>query len=140
MFPLLLLTFLSFPALFMMHWGRTYGTEPLRTVTAYRAYFFTIEISTFDALEYFVIAFSLSLFINILGALFGYLVGKKLKIQFFHHKRWNTLWGLVGIVCIILGAGISFYLIGFGILLLETIILSRLLGPFPWIQISSKMK
>jgi len=91
--------------------------------------------------------------IKILGVFFGYLIGKKLKIQFFHHKLWNPFWGLLGIGCIVLGAGelffgllgiihprmICIYPIGFGILLLETITVSKLLGPFPWIITSSKM-
>lgn len=146
-FPLLLLTNLSWPALFAIWWGRSYGTEPLRYITIFYIHFFTIEITIYNALEYFIIAFSLSLSIEILGALFGYLIGKKLKIQFFHHKLWNTLWGFAGIGCIVLGAGelfldllgiinplTSISLIGFGMLLLGTILVSRLLGPFPWIR------
>lgn len=133
-FPLLLLTCFSWPALFTWHWGRSYGAETLRYIDVYGMNFFTIHITTHNAYEYFLIAFLLSCFVNILGVLFGYLIGKKLEIQLFHHKWWNTLWGLVGIGCIVLGVGKSFFLTGFGILLLETIILSRLLGPFPWIQ------
>ena len=133
-FPLFMLASFSWPAIFIMHWGRTYGTEPLRTATLYGIDFFTIDISTFNAYEYFLIAFLLSCFVTILGALFGYLIGKKLEIQLFHHKWWNAHWGLVGIGCIVLGVGKSFFLTGFGILLLETIIVSKLLGPFPWIR------
>jgi len=139
-FPLFMLSFFSWPAIFTQHWGRTYGIEPLRTATLYGISFFIIDISTFNAYEYLLFAFLLSCFVNILGVLFGYLIGKKLEIQLFHHKLWNSFWGFVGIGCIVLGVGISFFLIGFGILLLETIILSRLLGPFPWIITSTKMK
>jgi hypothetical protein len=139
-FPLLLLTSLSWPAIFSWHWGRSYGAETLRYINVYGINFFTIHITTHNTYEYFLFAFLLSCFVNILGALFGYLIGKKLEIHLFHHKLWNSFWGLVGIGCIVLGVGISFFLMGFGILLLETIIVSRLLGPFPWIITSRKMK
>ncbi len=153
LFPLLLLSFLSWPAQFVGWWGRDYSTDPFRRITTFQIYFFTKEITTFNVLEYHIIAFLLSLSIQILGALFGYLVGKKLKIQLFHHKLWNTFWGIVGSGCIVLGAGellidllgiinplTSLHLIGFGMLLLGTIFVSKLLEPFPWIRISTKMK
>ncbi len=141
-FPLLLIFVLSWPALFTWHWGRSYGAETVLYIDVYNIYFFTMNITTYNEYEYRLIAFLLSCFVNILGALFGYLIGKKLKIQFFHHKLWNPFWGLVGSGCIILAVeemfigllgtlnplGITFYLLGFGILLLETITVSKILG------------
>jgi len=97
-FPLLSLTSHSWPAIFGWHWGRSYGAETVRYIDVYGIHLFTIDIITHNKYEYFLIAFLLSFFVNILGALFGYLIGKKLEIQLFHHKRWNTLWDLLELV------------------------------------------
>ena len=64
-FPLLLLTNFSWPAFFGIWWGRTYGAETLRYITVYGINFFTIEITTYVALEYSIIAFLLSLYQNL---------------------------------------------------------------------------
>jgi hypothetical protein len=92
--------------------------------------------------EFFVTAFSLSLLVNVSGALVGYWIGKKHRIQLFDSKWWRIFWGLVGVTLV---AGIAvpvlsvpgltyaidwrlgYALIGLGIILLETI-------SFPWLM------
>jgi hypothetical protein len=138
LFPFLFLTFLSWPAIF--YFGL--GTQSI--------HFLTMDISPFDRREYVIIAFSLSIFVNILGALLGYLMHvfiKKLSIQFPTSRWWKILWISVGIVCVVPYLGglfvpqlsnvfhplmpwnsfTSIYLLGFGFILLDTIILSELL-------------
>ncbi len=136
-FPFLLLTFFSWPALFIQG----------GSLSIFEIHFPMVNISTLDAHEYSVMAFSLSVFVNILGALLGYLIFKKLRIQFPSSRWWKILWTSVGIICIVpYLAGLlvpqsrnvlhpfmpwnSFtpiYLLGFGFILLDTIILSELL-------------
>lgn len=145
-FPFLFLAFLSWPAIFV---------GGIRTridgyVRPRWIYFLTLNISTYDTLEYIIIAFSVSIFVNILGALLGYLIHasiKKLRIQFPSDRWWKILWISVGIVCVVPYLGglfvpqlmnafqpfipwnsfTSIYLLGFGFILLDTIILSELL-------------
>jgi hypothetical protein len=143
-------TFLSWPALF--------GVDPfyriieyipetdewdIQHATYHETFFLTTKIATFDWHEFFVTAFSLSLFVNVLGALVGYWVGKKHRIQLFGSAWWKVLWGFVG-VTLILGIAVPVYsvpgltyaidwhvgytLIGFGIILLETILFSWQIG------------
>jgi len=141
-------TFLSWPALFMVdpfHRIIEYIPETdewdIQHATNHETLFLTTKIATLDWQEFFVTAFSLSLFVNVLGALVGYWIGKKHRIQFFRSKRWKTCWGLVGVILI---AGIAvpvlsvpgltyaidwrlgYTLIGLGIILLETIFFSWL--------------
>ncbi len=105
------------------------GSEAFRQRDIYWIYhrgvsFLTVEIAstpkyeirngaliTHDLLwgEQFPIAFTLFLAFNILGALLGYWIGKKYKMEFFSTKRWLALCGLVG-VCI-LPLGFVFYAI-----------------------------
>jgi len=128
LFPILLLTFFSWPALFIQG-----VLDPV-----FGIHFPMVNISALDAHEYYVMAFSLSLFVNILGALLGYLIFKKLRIQFLSSRWWKILWTSVGIICIVPYLGglhpfmpwnsfNSIYLLGFGFILLDTIILSELL-------------
>jgi len=93
--------------------------------------------------EYLATAFLWSLFVNVLSAFVGFWVGKKHRIQLFGSKWWKVLWGFVGVtltvgtvVSVYLGPSftyaidwhVGFTLIGFGIILLETIFLSWLIG------------
>ena len=142
-FPFLLLTF--FLARYILFFG--WMGEPGRYS---EIHFLTIRISTFDTLEYVVIAFSLYLSVNILGALLGYLIHasiKKLKIQFPSNRWWKIFWISVRIICVVPYMGglfvsqlmnafhpfmpwnsfTSIYLLGFGFIFLDTIILSELL-------------
>jgi len=50
--------------------------------------------------EHFPIAFTVFLIFNIFGALLGYWIGKKYKIEFFSTNSWLALCGLVG-VCLL---------------------------------------
>jgi len=84
------------------------------------------------------VPFPFFLFVNILGALLGYWIGTKYRIQFFNSKWWKVLWGLIGIISVGLGfvfGVLPFYgedfgvaLFGFGVSLLETTILSYLMN------------
>jgi len=107
----------------------------------YGALFLTIAFETSNRGEYLATAFSWSLFVNVLGAFVGFWIGKKHRIQLFGGKWWKIFWGLVGVTLI---AGIvipvlsvpdltyaidwhiAYTLIGFGIILLETIFFSGL--------------
>jgi hypothetical protein len=142
LFPFLFLTFLSWPAIFYSGLGDYVRPRWIN--------FLTLNISTSDTLEYVIIAFSVSIFVNILGALLGYLIYasiKKLRIQFPSNRWWKILWISVGIICVVPYLGglfvpqlmnvfyplmpwnsfTSIYLLGFGFILLDTIILSELL-------------
>jgi len=140
--------FLSWPALFMVdpfHRIIEYIPETdewdIQHATYHETFFLTAKITTLDWQNFLVMAFSLSLLVNVLGALVGYWVGKKHSIQLFGSKRWRIFWGLVGVTLIAgivvpllsvpnLGYAIDYHLgytlIGFGILLLETIFFSEL--------------
>jgi hypothetical protein len=146
-------TFLSWPALFMVdpfHRIREYIPETdewdIQHATYHETFFLTTKIATLDWQKFFVTAFSLSLLVNVSSALVGYWVGKKHRIQLFDSKWWRIFWGLVGVTLI---AGIvvpvlsvpdltyaidwhiGYTLIGFGIILLETI-------SFPWLMCARK--
>jgi hypothetical protein len=141
-------TFLSWPALFMVDpFYRIIEYVPetdewdIQHATYHETFFLTTKIVTLDWQEFFFTAFSLSLLVNVSGALVGYWVGKKHRIQFFHSKWWRIFWGLVGVALIagivvpvlavpdlayVIGWHLGYTLIGFGIILLETISLSWL--------------
>ncbi len=106
--------------------------------------FLTIDITSipteaaFFHLPRLIPAFPLFLTFNILGALLGYWIGTKHRLQFFSSKRWKFLWGVVGIASIglgfVLGAMRFIWedpgsvLFVFGIVVFETMILSYLLN------------
>jgi len=111
-------------------------------VRYYGALFLTLYFETSNRGEYLATAFSWSLFVNVLGAFVGFWVGKKHRIQLFGSKWWKVLWGFVGVtltlgivVSVYLGPSftyaidwhVGFTLIGFGIILLETIFFSWLI-------------
>ena len=131
-------TFLSWPAYswvssekifdenFIPHWVKHRGIRFLAVSVEY-------DLRT---------TFSFFLFVNILGALLGYWIGKKHRIQLLNRKWWPV----IGVVCagfwftpFILPSYLWlypvgrflgyawFYLPGFGIILLETILLSLLM-------------
>ena len=142
-------TFLSWPALFMVdpfyriiEYIPETDTWDVEYATYHEAYIPAMKVVTLDWHEFFVIAFSLSLLVNFLGASLGYWIGKKHRIQLFGGKWWKIFWGLVGgtliasIVVPVLSVPdltyaidwhIAYTLIGFGIVLLETIFLSGLI-------------
>ena len=114
--------------------------EPVYWVEVHRIRFFTVDITSSPSMVGLINMQSISIFsffllVNILGALLGYWIGKRRRIPHFS-SMWSTVFGLVsvglGSVLIIIGAGhfigenIGMTLFGFGILLLETIILSKL--------------
>ncbi len=142
--------FLSWPALFAVDpFYRVIEYIPeidewnIEHATYHEVYFPRMKVVTLYWHEFFVIAFSLSLFVNVLGASVGYWIGKKHRIQFFGSKCWKVLWGFVG-VTLVAGVAmlllfvpgltyaidwhIGYTLIGFGIILLETIFFSFLHG------------
>ena len=96
-----------------------------------------------SALEESIIAFQFFLLVNILGALLGYLIGKKHR---FSGDGWIILWGFAGIVCL----GVSLILVrppkragmvllGSGIISLETIIFSWLIEYYARARVASLM-
>lgn len=122
-------TFLSFP--FYAY------SESVVWVRNVRIRFLTLDLT--NPLPYdlgtLLVAFPFFLLVNVLGALLGYWIGKKLKIQFFGSRLWTIVFGFIGIYSV----GLSFLLaefgaigeiawvtfFGFGIFLLEAIFLSK---------------
>jgi hypothetical protein len=97
-------TFLSFPFY-------AYG-ESIVWIRNVRIRFLTIDLTnplSFD-LGTLLVAFPLFLLVNISGALLGYWMGKKLKMEFLGSGLWIVFFGSVGISSI----GLSFLLAGFG--------------------------
>ena len=155
-FPLTFLIWITFPVTFLS-WPALFGVDPFYRIIEYipetdewnieyatyhEAFFLTMKVGTLDWHEFFVIAFSLSLFVNVLGASLGYWIGKKHRIQFFGSEWWRIFWGLVGGTLIVgivvpvlsvpgliyaISGRVAFTLIGFGIILLETIFFSWLI-------------
>jgi hypothetical protein len=155
-FPLTFLIGITFPVTFLS-WPALFAVDPFHRIIEYipethewniehatyhEAIFLTMKVETLDWHEFFVIAFSLSLFVNVLGASLGYWIGKKHRIQFFGSEWWRIFWGLVGGTLIVgivvpvlsvpdiayaISWRVGFTLIGFGIILLETIFLSWLI-------------
>jgi hypothetical protein len=135
-------TFLSWPAIFGVNTYRVWENDFFHSGYSYSGGIpLAITFETTNRYEYLVIAFSLSLFVNILGALLGYWIGwisKEHRIEFLGSKWWKILWEIVGIVCVGLSLAPFFvpylwkvisppYLFGFGIILLETILFSGLI-------------
>jgi hypothetical protein len=140
-FPLYLFSFLAWPATFLIDFLYRPQVGSMHVEPKYTILFLTGQFETLSWDEYFAVAFSLSLFVNVLGALVGYWVGKKHRIQLFGSKRWKTFWGLVG-VTLIMAPFLSLFsapdlvyansdvwgtLFGFGIILLETTFFSWLI-------------
>ncbi len=122
-------TFLSFP--FYAY------SESVAWIRNVRIRFLTIDLMNplpFD-LGTLLVAFPFFLLVNVLGALLGYWMGKKLVMEFFGGRLWTVFFGFVGISSI----GLSFLLaglgdigeiawatfFGFGTFLLEAIFLSK---------------
>ena len=138
-FPLLLFSFLAWPAIFFD------GGLSLHDEHTYIIFFLTGQFETSNWGGYFAYAFSLSLLLNILGALlgvlFGYWIGKKHKLQFVCSKLWKPFCFFVGVTMIVsafvLGYSVPstvtvywrfwWLYIGFGIILLETIFVQWLI-------------
>jgi len=83
------------------------------------------------------VSFLFFLLVNILGALLGYWIGKRHRIQYSGGRRWIVLVGIVILgLCFVpfnwdpIGWRVSYVLFGFGVFLLETTILSYLLNKF----------
>lgn len=95
------------------------------------------------SLEQNIIISSFFLFVNFLGALVGYCVGKKHRSS---DEGWIVLWGFAGVVCvgasfIIMGVleRVGIVLFGFGIILLETILFSQLIEIFVRARVATQM-
>ncbi len=97
-------SFLSFPFY-------AYG-ESVAWIRNVRIHFLTIDLT--NPLPYDLgtrlVAFPFFLLVNVLGALLGYWMGKKLKMELFDSGLWTVFFGLVGISSM----GLSFLLAGFG--------------------------
>lgn len=101
--------------------------------------FLTTDITSTPSWKYgiheFFFFFSFFLLVNVLGALLGYQISKKHRIQF--GDEWKVLGGFAGVVCIVVSfilasalyerAAIALF--WFGIFLLEMILLSLLIEP-----------
>jgi hypothetical protein len=123
-------------------WPVSFLSWPALPVGYYGALFLTMYFEISNRGEYLATAFLWLLFVNALGAFVGFWVGKEHRIQLFDSKWWKVLWGFVG-VTLTLGIVVSVYLepsftyaidwhvgftlIGFGIILLETIFFSWLI-------------
>lgn len=135
LFPLLLFSFLAWPATFFVA-----GRLSLHDEHTYIVLFLTGQFETS-----FAFALSLSILLNILGALlgvlFGYWIGKKHKLQFVCSELWKPFCFFVGVTMIVSAIvlaysgtvhtiywGILWSFLGFGIILLETIFFPRLIG------------
>ena len=132
-FPLLLFSFLAWPAIFFVAGGLSLHDEH-----TYIVFFLTRQFETS-----FAFAFSLSILLNILGALlgvlFGYWIGKKHKLQFVCSKLWKPFCFCVGVTMIVSVFVLVYSVpgtvywpfwwsfLGFGIILLETIFFPRLI-------------
>lgn len=94
-----------------------------------------------DYIHEFSIVFMFFLLVNFLGALFGYWISKKQRIRFFSSMWWRVLWGFFGLACLglftmpsilqVMDERTETALLGFGIILLETIIVPWLMEPTP---------
>lgn len=145
-FPCFYASFLSFP--FYAYNYKIYFVSEQYLASFHSLRFLTVDITSTPSwyhdlvyliqedlwgLQQLLITFSFFLFVNFLGALLGYLIAKKYRIQFFRSKWEIILCGVIAIGCtidgFILGSideHIGITLFGFGIFLLETIILSKL--------------
>jgi len=81
------------------------------------------------------VPFPFFLFVNILGALLGYWIGKRHRIQYSGGKKWIVLVGIVSLgLCFVssnsdhIGWRVWYVLFGFGVFLLETKFLSYLMN------------
>lgn len=140
-FPLSLFSFLAWPATFFITGGLSLHDEH-----KYIIFFLTGQcMQTLNWGGYFAFAFSLSLLLNILGALlgvlFGYWIGKKHKLQFVCSKLWKPFCFFVGVTLIVsvfvlvysgtvhtIYWGILWSFLGFGIILLETLFFPSLIN------------
>jgi len=138
--------FLSFPFYASIDYTRIFENYLSHNVWYYKLRFLTIDItsSNFSPSSYLtecISHFPFFLVVNILGALAGYWIGKKHRIQLFGSKWWKIFWGLVGVTLImdtvlplyfapgLVNANpfVWFILFGFAIILVETIFLSWLI-------------
>jgi len=145
-FPLSIILFfpLVFPSFPFYSWHDELWLGEPRYWTDFRGIrFLTIDLGSTPSTTYseywnFIgFAFSFFLFFNIMGAWLGYWIGKNYRIQ--NLARWwmkNNFRAIVGVVCLTTGFGLLFIdervglaLSGFGTILLETIILSKLVTP-----------
>lgn len=134
------LWFVSYPFMSIVDWRRSFGV-----VAGYDIHFFTLRIVSLPTEYAPLLGFCFFLLVNLAGALLGYWIGTKYRIQLFGSKWWKVLWGFIGITSI--GLGFVFGALGyieedfgvalfyFGIAMLETIILSYLLNK--WTSIIS---
>jgi hypothetical protein len=131
------LLFASYPFMGIVVWRRSFGV-----VAGYDIRFFALRIVSLPTEYAPLLGFGFFLLVNLAGALLGYWIGTRYRIQLFGSKWWKVLWGLIGITSIILGLlfarafGAFWYinedfgvaLFSFGIAVFETIILSYLLN------------
>jgi len=136
-FPLGLFIFFTFPVTFLSFpfYAYSYGTS-LR-IMDHGISFLAVDIihsTEFSWGDFFpFVPFPLFLFVNILGALLGYWIGK--KHRYSGGKTWIVLVGIASLgLCFVpfvwddIGWRVGYVLFGFGVFLLETVILSRLLN------------
>lgn len=140
--PLYILTYilffpLSFPFYTLLEFTRIFVNDLPKHVTYRGVRFLTVDITVKSSLEYdiyslhgLITAFSLFLLVNILGALLGYWIGKKHRIQ--RGDWWKALFGFAGSACLgvtfilwrALGYDVAVVLLGFGIIFFEIVYLS----------------
>jgi len=145
--PLVYASFLSFPFYAFIDEIYIRG-HPAGWVNFHSIRFLTIDLSFAESSGWGIVyliqhnlweqilsTFYFFLFVNILGALLGYLIAKKYRIQFFRDK-WDTVsCVLVAIACIVGGillgsvARVGVTLFGVGIFLLNIILFKTLVLP-----------